>query len=112
MKLSEMTTDKLFDVIVSLTPIISDITSDKELMAKLTESAKDKEKAKELGAKKIAFIIPVLLKDHRVSIYEILATLNDKTVKEISDLPAMQVVAMVKEMVMDKDLLDFLHNPL
>lgn len=107
MKLSEMTTDKLFDVIVSLTPVISDIVADKELMEKLSETATDKEKAKEIGAKKIAFIIPVLLKKHRGSIYEILATLNDMSVKQVSELSAVKVIGMIKEMASDKELIDF-----
>lgn len=115
MKLSEMNTDKLLDVMCDLTPFVGNIAKDKEIKAilgdkvELTEDNKDKiqELGYEKGLNNIVKLIPVLFKKHKEDFYNILAIINEQTIEEIKEQKAFKTIADIVELFKDKDTVDF-----
>jgi hypothetical protein len=115
MKLSEMTTDRATDVLCEITPCIANITADEELVAELRnaidpKSVKTKAELMVKGVEKITKIIPIVLKKRKADVYGILAALNEKTVEEIGKQNIIATMAQVREVVKDKDLMDFFKS--
>ena len=86
MKLNEMTTDQAADALVRLAEPAAEIVNDD----KVFDLIKGAGKIAESGWKtQLTFILrevaPVLLKDHRNALYEVLSIMTGKTVKEISE---------------------------
>lgn len=115
-KINELSTDKTLDLICDLTPWVSEIMEDKEVVKLFSEKVKIGEKASEekvkntvitATIKKVTGLIPALLKNHREAIYNILSLLNEKSVEEISTQKAIVTINEIKEMLSDKDLMDF-----
>lgn len=112
MRISEMTTDQMADVLCIAAPCIANIMSDenlaKVLKSKLEEGGSySRAEIMAFGANKLAEIVPLVLKDHRHDLYTILAALNGKTVEEISNQGIFDTINQVKEILEDKELLDF-----
>lgn len=115
-KINEVSTDKTLDLICDLTPWVSEIMEDKQVVKLLSEKVKLGQNASEEKVKstvitttiqKITGLIPLMLKEHREAIYNILSLLNEKTVDEIRSQKALVTINEIKEIIMDKDLLDF-----
>lgn len=115
MKLSEMTTDRAMDVLCEITPCIANITADEELLAELRnaidpKAVKTKAELMVKGVEKITNLVPIVLKKRKTDVFGILAALNEKTVEEIGKQNIIATMAQVREVVKDKDLMDFFKS--
>jgi hypothetical protein len=115
MKLSEMTTDRAADVLCEITPYVSNIVADEELLAELKRavSADEVQTRAELlakGAEKITKIVPIVLKKRKADMFGILAALNDKTAEEIGKQNILATMKQVRDIVKDKELMDFFKS--
>lgn len=115
MKLSEMTTDRAMDVLCEITPFIANITADEELLEELRnaidpKAVKTKAELMVKGVEKITKLIPIVLKKRKADVFGILAALNEKTVEEIGKQNIIATMAQVREVVKDKDLMDFFKS--
>ena len=115
MKLSEMTTDRAMDVLCEITPFIANITADEELLAELRnaidpKAVKTKAELMVKGVEKITKLVPIVLKKRKTDVFGILAALNEKTAEEIGKQNIIATMAQVREVVKDKDLMDFFKS--
>ena len=115
MKLSEMTTDRAMDVLCEITPCITNITADEELLEELRsaidpKAVKTKAELMVKGVEKITKLVPIVLKKRKADVFGILAALNEKTVEEIGKQNIIATMAQVREVVKDKDLMDFFKS--
>lgn len=115
MKLSEMTTDRAMDVLCEITPCIANITADEELLAELRnaidpKAVKTKAELMVKGVEKITKLVPIVLKKRKTDVFGILAVLNEKTAEEIGKQNIIATMAQVREVVKDKDLMDFFKS--
>lgn len=115
MKLSQMTTDRATDVLCELTPHIAAIVSDEELLTELRRTVDPKEVATKAelmakGVEKITKLAPIVLKKRKEAVFGLLAVLNDKTVEEIGKQNILATMAQVREVVKDKELMDFFKS--
>ena len=115
MKLSEMTTDRAMDVLCEITPGIANITADEELLAELRnaidpKAVKTKAELMVKGVEKITKLAPIVLKKRKADVFGILAALNEKTAEEIGKQNIIATMAQVREVVKDKDLMDFFKS--
>ena len=115
MKLSEMTTDRAMDVLCEITPFIANITADEELLAELRsaidpKAVKTKAELMVKGVEKITKLVPIVLKKRKTDVFGILAALNEKTAEEIGKQHIIATMAQVREVVKDKDLMDFFKS--
>ncbi len=112
MKLSECTTGKGIDVLCALSPYVINIVSDEELLKELrTTLSPQKTLTKAewiaLGAAKIAKIVPIVLKKRKNDVMGVLSVLNEKTVEDIEKQNIIVTAKQVRDVIRDKDLLDF-----
>ena len=115
MKLSDMTTDRAMDVLCEITPCIANITADEELLEELRnaidpKAVKTKAELMVKGVEKITKLVPIVLKKRKTDVFGILAALNEKTVEEIGKQNIIATMAQVREVVKDKDLMDFFKS--
>lgn len=115
MKLSQMTTDQATDVLCEITPNIANIVADDDLMNELrmvVDPKETKTRAELLAkfAEKISKLVPIVLKKRRLDVFGILAALNEKSVEEIGNQNILATMAQVREIVKDKDLMDFFKS--
>lgn len=115
MKLSEMTTDRAMDVLCEITPCIANITADEELLEELRnaidpKAVKTKAELMVNGVEKITKLVPIVFKKRKTDVFGILAALNEKTVEEIGKQNIIATMAQVREVVKDKDLMDFFKS--
>ena len=115
MKLSEMTTDGAMGVLCEITPCIANITADEELLAELRnaidpKAVKTKAELMAKGVEKITKLAPIVLKKRKADVFGILAALNEKTAEEIGKQNIIATMAQVREVVKDKDLMDFFKS--
>lgn len=114
MLISQLTTDRAADVLIELTPYIANIVKD-EILTNTLGKTIDTEGMSRIGivaagVQRLSDYIPFLLKDHRSDLYGILSILNEKTAKEIAAQNIMQTISMTKEVLQDKDLIDFFKS--
>ena len=116
MKFCDMTTDETMDILVDITPSVMEIVQDEELVKLFKDSIKPtkgmkKEEIQKMamakGIEKISKIIPMLLSNHRINIYNILSAINKKTVDEIKKQSPIITINEIKELFQDKDLINF-----
>lgn len=128
MRLSELNTDKALDVLCELTPYVSSIMEDDDILSALGDFMNwsvDEKKAAANGAegndasmseKGIRMFggmvrnIPLLLKTHRHDMYGILSVLNEKSAAEIAGQPVGETVRQIKDVFQDSELLDFFRS--
>lgn len=114
-KLSDLGTDQCLNVICEITPFVSNIMGDQELLESVGIGA-DRKGLTKIGAfmagiKRIFTAIPVLLKNHREDVYEIVSIVGgEKTVDEIGAQNIMVTLAQVKLLSNDKVLIDFFKS--
>lgn len=96
MKLAELNTDQSINVICDLQVYFMQIVEDKEfmytLLGKYKLNGKESEEEKktigfDIVIKKFKTLIPLLLKEHRESLYGVLSVLSEKEIKEIKEQP-------------------------
>ena len=115
MRISELSTDRVTDVLCELTPYIANIVSDEELLEELKKAVDRKDivnKAQWLavGAEKITKILPILLKKRKEDVFGILAVMNEKTVEEIAKQNILVTLKQAKTAFKDKELIDFFKS--
>lgn len=115
MKISELSTDKAFEVLCDLTPYLCSITADEKLIATLKQKTKLEAGASRaeflaVGVAKISALAPLILKDHKDDIIGILAVIFEKDPEEIKAQNITETVAMLREVLQDKDLLNFFKS--
>lgn len=115
MKISEFSTDKALDVFCELVPYIDNILVDEELIAEIKRKVKLPEGASRadflnVGVDKLNKIIPILLKKRRDDLYGIISVLNEKSIEEIHNQNILTTASQVREIVKDRDLIDFFKS--
>lgn len=115
MKLSELSTDRALDALCELTPYVSSICTDEDLVSSVGEQINAGENANVYGlfmilARKVGEIAPILLRTHRADVYGILSILNEKDVAEIAAQPIMDTIQQIREAFEDTGLLSFFKS--
>lgn len=115
MRLSELSTDKAADVLCEISVYALNILMDDELRESLKEQI-DAEKPKTageqyaIGAQKIGQWVPLILKKHRDDAFGILAAVNGISVDAIRKQNIVKTMHQIRELVKDKDLIDFFKS--
>lgn len=115
MKLSELSTDKSLDVLCEITPYVTSIASDQELIAELKRKTKLPEDAPlidliSVGVDKVNRIAPTLLKQKRNDIYGILSVINETTPEEIGKQNVLKTASQIRDLIKDKEFIDFFKS--
>lgn len=114
MKLSEFTTEQAADILCTLSDPVANIVGDKALMdemnSKFDMEGKTVAELYLFSAKKIATIVPILLKSHRDDLFEILATLNETDSEHIAKQNIIVTMKQIRDAVKDKELMDFFKS--
>lgn len=107
MKLSEMSTDRLADVLVKIAEPVERIGGDEVLIDKLRALAqKGRKTAIENAADMFGALVPVLLDRRREDTYAVLAAMTGKTPEEIAGQNALATMQEARECI-DADFLRF-----
>lgn len=113
MKLSEMTNDQACDAIVKLTQPVANITDDPALEPLLKELAGYGGKHEVTGLKilsaMIPKVVPLLLKDHKNDLYEIIGVLSGKAKADIGKMKLTETITVIRESI-DEDLINFFKS--
>ena len=115
MRLSELSTDKAADVLCEISVYALNILTDNELRESLKAQI-DAEKPATvgeqyaIGAQKIGQWVPLILKKHRDDAFGILAAVNGATVEAIRKQNIVKTMCQIRELVKDKDLIDFFKS--
>ena len=115
MKLSELDTSRAADVLCEAGAYALNILADEELVAELKSKIDSSGELSRLelytfGAQKISTLLPIILKKHRDDVFGILAAVNGCAVNYIASQNIMDTMQMVKELVSDKDMIDFFKS--
>lgn len=115
MKLSELSTDRALDVLCEMTPFVSGILTDEELLAELRDAVDLPQEATlaatlAIGGEKLSRLTPIFLKKRRADIFGLLAALEGKTLGEIAGQPFLTTAAQLRDVLGDKELLDFFKS--
>lgn len=115
MKLSELDTSRAADVLCEAGAYALNILTDEELAAELKSKIDGSGELSRLelytfGMQKISTLLPIILKKHRDDVFGILAAVNGCAVKDIARQNIMTTMQMVKELVSDKDMIDFFKS--
>lgn len=115
MRISELSTDRALDVFCELVPYIDSILVDEELIGEIKRKVKLPEGSSRadflnIGVEKVNKIVPILLKKKRGDIYGILSILNDKPVEEIGKQNFLVTASQVRDVLKDRDLIDFFKS--
>lgn len=111
MALKDLSTNDAADVLVQISPLIGNITSDEKLMERIGK-ASDTEGLTEVGRyaeslSRVFSCIPVLLVDHRSDVFGIVAAVKRKEIEEVAGQSIVQTISDLKEIVEDEDLRSF-----
>lgn len=115
MKISEISTDNAMDVLCELTPYVTNIVTDEDLVGELKKAIDFKEantmaEKMALTAEKITKIIPIILKNRKNDVFGIVGVLNEKTIDEIAKQNIIVTMKQVRDISKDKELLDFFKS--
>lgn len=115
MKLSEMSNEECFEKLVGITPLLSKITEDEEMVKifldRVSVDGMDKNEAKIKGlAKGLSNTFKLISKvfdKHKEEVYGILSIVNDLTIEEVRKQNVLVTIKQFKELWEDKELLNF-----
>jgi hypothetical protein len=114
MRLSEISTDRAADVLCEITTYVANIVTDEDLIGELKKTISGKAITRAeliaLATEKINKLIPIVLKKRKADVFGILAVLNENTVEEIGKQNFLTTMRQVKEIVKDRELLDFFKS--
>ena len=115
MKISELNTDQGCDVLCAITPAVANIATDADFVNAFNLKLKREDIATPIQqvsatAKILTNLIPLMLKTHRNDVYEIIATLNCMNVDEVSRLGFLKTAALIRDVIKDKEMLDFFKS--
>lgn len=113
---SQLNTNEALDVAIEITPAISNIVEDENLVAELRKTMPEGKVTKaavmHFGMTKIVHLMPILLKTHRVDVYSILAPFNGMSAEEIGKQNFVKTCMQVRSLVQDKGFMDFFKSSL
>lgn len=115
MKISEISTDNAMDVLCELTPYVTNIVTDEDLVGELKKAIDFKEantmaEKMALTAGKITKIIPIILKNRKNDMFGIVGVLNGKTIDEVAEQNIIVTMKQIRDIAKDKELLDFFKS--
>lgn len=115
MRLSELTTERAADVICEITPYVSGIASDEELLEELRnaidrKALRTKAEYLALGAEKLSKLAPIILKKRKTDVFGILGALNEKEPEDIAKQNILVTLGQIRDVVKDKDLMLFFKS--
>lgn len=115
MKISEISTDNAMDVLCELTPYVTNIVTDENLVGELKKAIDFKEantmaEKIALTAGKITKIIPIILKNRKSDVFGIVGVLNGKTIEEVAKQNIIVTMKQIRDIAKDKELLDFFKS--
>lgn len=115
MKLSDLDTSRAADVLCEAGAYALNILTDEELAAELKNKIDDPGEMSLIelyifGVQKISTLLPVIMKKHRDDVFGILAAVNGCDVNYIASQNIMVTMQMVKDLVSDKDMIDFFKS--
>ncbi len=115
MRISEMETGQICDLLCEITPYVEGIVKDEELLAELRKTITKDEISNRaellaLGAAKASKLIPIILKKRKSDLFGILGALNGKTAEEIEKQNFIKTMSQIREIVKDKELIDFFKS--
>lgn len=110
MKLSEVSGERVFDVLAEITDPVFAIATDEAVQATLQGIADKGKKAKgEDLLASVRAIVPVLVKTHREDVVAILAAIEGVTPEEyVKELTMPKLFAAITDVLTDEELLSFL----
>lgn len=112
MRLSEMSTDQLFDCLADITVPVANIVQDAEVLSALQSvsgASKEGRPVAEVAASFVAKIIPAALKTHRDDVLCVIGALSGKSVQTLREQNGLLTIKEAKDIV-DKDLIDFFRQ--
>ena len=111
MKLFEMKTEDAASVLCEITPRVDNIVQDEEIISVLSTAIDTKDKSRASIAmetlRKLTTVTPLLLQKHKKDVFGIMAAVEQKDIKAISEQPFRETVAQAKDLFSDEDLLIF-----
>lgn len=100
-------TDKACDILCEITPLIENLTTDKEVVA-LVKDIQNNGSNQEDKSKQLMFkLIPIVLKNNRETVYKVIATCFGKNAEDIKAQKVSETINQVKEILKDNELLSF-----
>lgn len=114
MRLSELTTDEALDVLCQITPYVTNIVTDDDVMKTIGKAVKTDDVTQAglmlLGMEKLTSIANILLKTHRTDVYGIVAAVNRVDAEVVASQNVIKTMVQIREICKDKDLLDFFRS--
>lgn len=115
MKLSELSTDQVADVLCELSPYVDSIASDNEVVDSVGKVMEDGQDLNLYGkvmllAGRVGKFVPILLKTHRADVYGILSVMNDQPVAEIAAQKFTDTMKQVRELFNDEEFFAFFKS--
>ena len=115
-KISQLSTDEFLDMICTVTPYVSNIVSDEDLMDTIGKAMpKPKEGVTKaglliLGLKKLTAILPLIGVKHRNDLYNIISAVTQEDIDSLSKENWQTTTKRVEEIVTDKELMSFFRS--
>lgn len=110
MKISEMTNDQAADAMIRIVAPIERLTKDERLEPLLEELAGHEGEggvsALKIISSMLPRIVPMLLKDHRTDLFEIISILSGERVEKVGGMKLSETVHILKESI-DDELIGF-----
>jgi len=100
-----LSTDRALDILIEITPYISEIVSDDDIKEVVIKHREDKNQVKFF-----AELLPLFLKKYRTAVYEVLAAINETTVDEIKNQSVTETMKQIKNIAEDKELVGFFSS--
>lgn len=115
MRLSEFTTEQALDVFCEITPYVTNIVTDDELLGELRnavnlDGATTRAEQIAILAEKVTKLIPILLKKRKTDLLSIVAVLDGKTLEEVEKQNILVTMIQIRGIFKDKALLDFFKS--
>lgn len=112
MLISEISTDRGVDALCEMTPYISNIVADEELLEELKQAIDPKQATTTaemlaLGAQKVTKLVPIILKKRKMDLFGIIGAMYDKTPEEIAKQRFLTTLGQIRDMAKDKEFKDF-----
>ena len=115
MRISDLTTDAALDALCEIAEPLSEIIADTNLMEALKRKTKVSEGATRMEVwaailGQLSKVIPIVLKTHRQSVYEIVAAVNGKSYEDLKKQNILKTMGEIREIVTDKAFADFFRS--
>lgn len=112
--LSQMTNDEVSNALCIAAPAVQAIADDEQLVAEMQRVLPKGEHSKmdiyRFGVSRLAVLIPIILKTHRNDLYTALSPFNGVSVEDYGKQSFLVTLSQVRELVKDKDFVDFFSS--